>query len=73
MNDIGIFRYLYGEYAGSTGVKQSTFHWLISSELVHKQRVFNILIIQHLIIITCISYENIFAISVPKCIDIAPF
>ena len=37
------------------------------------QRVFSSLIIEHLIMITCISYENIFAISVPKYINIAPF
>ena len=41
-----------------TGVKHCTFYWLISSELVQKQRVFNCLIIQHLILITCIRYEK---------------
>ena len=41
-------------------------------EQVQKQRVFISLIIHHLIMITCISYGNIFAIIVPKCIDIAP-
>ena len=56
-----------------TGMKQCTWHWFISSEPVKKQGVFNSLIIQHLIIITFISYENKFAISVPKCINIAPF
>ena len=56
----------------STVVKQCTFHWLISSELVQKQRVFKSLIIHHLIIITRISCGNIFAILVPKCINIAP-
>ena len=35
----------------STGVKQCTFHWLISSEVVHKQRVFNSLKIHHSIMI----------------------
>ena len=45
-----------------TGVKQCTFHWLISSELVQKQRVVHGLITPHLIIITGISYGNIFAI-----------
>ena len=55
-----------------TGVKQYTFHWVISSELVQKQCVFNSLIIHHLIMTNCISYGNIFAILVPKCIDIAP-
>ena len=29
-------------------------------------------IIQHLIMITCIIYENIFVISVSECINIAP-
>ena len=48
------------------------FYWLISSELVQKERVFFCLIIHHLIMITCISYGNIFAILVPKCINIAP-
>ena len=59
-------------WLNSTGVKQCTFHWLISSELIKKQRVFNSLIIYQLFMITCIRYENIFAISVPKCIKIAP-
>ena len=54
-----------------TRVKQCTFHWFISSELVQKQRVFNSLTIQHLIMVNCISYENIFTISVPKCINIS--
>ena len=52
-----------------TRVKQCTFHWLISSELIPKQRVFNSLTNNHLIMTTCISYGNIFAISIPKCID----
>ena len=43
-----------------------------SSVRVQKQRYLNSLSIQYLIIITCISYENIFVISVPKYIDIAP-
>ena len=46
-------------WAYGTGVKKCPFHWLISSELVQKQRVFKSLMIQHLIIITRISYENI--------------
>ena len=37
----------------------------MSSELVQKQSVFNILIIHNLIMITCISYGNIFVILVP--------
>ena len=45
-----------------TGVKQCTFHRLISIVIVQKQRYFNILIIQYLIIITCIRYENVSAI-----------
>ena len=53
--------------------KQCAIQWLISRELVQRQRVFNFLIIQHLIIITCISYENVFAISIPKCINNASF
>ena len=55
-----------------TGVKQRTFQWLISNVVIQKQRDFNNLVIQYLIVITCISYENAFAISVPKCINIAP-
>ena len=35
--------------------------------------VFNGLVIHHLIKITCISYEIIFATSLPKFVDIAPF
>ena len=54
------------------GVKPCTFHWLISSELVQKQRVFNSLIIHHLIMITCISDGNMFAILLPKCTNFAP-
>ena len=50
-----------------TGVKQCTFHWSISSELAQKLKVFNSLIIHQLIMITCISYGNIYAIFVPKC------
>ena len=37
------------------------FEWL-----VQKQRVFDSLMIHHLITINCISYENIFTILVPK-------
>ena len=54
------------------GVKQCTFHRLVSSELVKKWIVFNSFIIHHIIMITCISYGNIFAILVPKYIDISP-
>ena len=56
----------------STGIKQCIFQWLISSGLVQKQRVFNNLIIRHLIMITCISYENMVTTSGPNCINIAP-
>ena len=34
--------------------------------------VFNSLVIRHLIMITCISYEIIFTIYLPKLINIAP-
>ena len=57
-------------WLSATGVKQFAFHWSISSAPVQKQRVFNSLIIHHLIMITCISYGNISAIFVPKCINI---
>ena len=57
---------------GITGVKQCTFHWLISSvncelHVIWKQIVFHSLIIYHFIMFTCISHGNIFAISVTKC------
>ena len=45
----------------------------ISSVLVQRQRNFNSLIVQYLIIITYISNENIFAKPVTKHINIAPF
>ena len=63
---------MWFEWLSVTGMEQCTFHWSISSELLQKQRVFNGLIIHHLIMITCISYGNISAIFVPKCINIAP-
>ena len=53
-------------------VKQCTFQWLISNDISHKEMVFNGWVIHHLIMITCISYEIIFTISLPKLIDIAP-
>ena len=60
-------------YCGNkTGVKQCTFHWLISSELIQEHRVFISLIIYHLIMMTCISYGNIFAKLLPKYINVAP-
>ena len=54
-----------------TWVKQCILHWLISSELMQKQKVFVSLKNHHLIMITCISYGNIFAILVPMCINTA--
>ena len=50
----------------TTGVKHCTFHWLISSELVQKQRVFSSTMF------TCISYGNIFARLLWKSINVAP-
>ena len=63
---------MWFEWLSVTGMEQCTFHWSISSELLQEQRVFNGLITHHLIMITCISYGNISAIFVPKCINIAP-
>ena len=54
-----------------TGVKQCTFHWLISSDIAQNEMVLSSLIIHHLIIITCISHEIMFTISLPKLINIA--
>ena len=53
------------------GVKQCTFRWLISLYIVHRDMVFASLFIHHLIVITCISCEIIFTISLPKLINIA--
>ena len=58
-------------WTSTTGVKQCTFHWLISSDIVQNKMVLNILIIHHLIIITCISHEIMFTISLPKLINTA--
>ena len=55
-----------------TGVKQCTFRWLISNDFALKDIVSNGLIIYHLIIITCISYEIIFTKSLPQLVNIAP-
>ena len=52
----------------TTGVKLCTFHWLISNGIAQKERVLNGLISHHSIMITCISYEIIFTISLPKLI-----
>ena len=54
------------------GVKQCTFHWMIPNDMVQIEMVLNRFIIHHLITITCISYEIIFTISLPKFINIAP-
>ena len=59
-------------YFVGTGVKQCTFKWLISNDIAHKEIVFNALVIQHLIMITYISYEIIFTIFLLKLINIAP-
>ena len=66
------YTFMFNSRLSVTGMEQCTFHWSISSELLQKQRVFNGLIIHHLIMITCISYGNISAIFVQKCINIAP-
>ena len=55
-----------------TGVKQCTFQGLISNDIAQKEMVFNGLVIHHLIMITCISYEFIFTISLPQLINRAP-
>ena len=52
-------------------VKQSTFPWFISNDIAQKEIVLNSLLIQHLIMITRISYEIIFTIALPKLIYIA--
>ena len=49
-----------------TGVKQYTFQWLITNDVEHKGMVLNGLVIHHLIMITCINYEIIFTIALPK-------
>ena len=56
---------------GFTEVKHCTLQWLISNDTACKERVFNGLVIHHLIMITCISYEIIFTISPSKLINIA--
>ena len=61
----------YGPYieTGLTGVKQCTFHWFISNGIAQKEMVLNSFI-SHLIMITCISYDIIFTISLQKMINI---
>ena len=54
-----------------TGVKQCTFHRLISNDAAQKEMVLNSLIIHHLIMNTYISYKIIFTISLPKLINVA--
>ena len=56
----------------NTGVKQCTFHWLISNDIAQNEMVYSSLIIHHMIMITCISYAIMFTISVPILITIAP-
>ena len=58
-------------WTSTTGVKQCTFHWLISSDIAQNKMGLNSLIIHHLIIITCIGHEIRFTISLPKLINIA--
>ena len=41
-----------------TRVKQCTFHLLISNGIAQNDMVLNILVIHHLVMITCISYET---------------
>ena len=57
----------------TTVVRRCTFHWLISCELLQEQRVINGLMVRHLIVIACISYGDVFAMSVPEHIGVAPF
>ena len=45
--------------------------FFISHDIAQKEMVINSSIIHHLIMITCISYEIIFTISLPKLINIA--
>ena len=54
-----------------TGVGQCTFRCLIS-HITQQEMVLNSLINHHMIMITCISYEIIFTISLSKLINIAP-
>ena len=51
---------------------QRTFQRLISNDIAHKEMVFKSLVIHHLIMITCISFEIVFTVSLPKLINIAP-
>ena len=56
---------------GTTGAKQCTFHCLISNDIAQIEMALYSLITHHLIMITCISYEIMFIISLPKLINIA--
>ena len=74
---VGTVYCTYGEsnttiVSSNTGVKQRTFHWLISDDIAQKEMVSNGVIIHHLSVITCISYEMILTISQPKLVNIAP-
>ena len=53
---------------GAMYISLIDFQWTFTET----KRVFNGLIIHHLIMITCTSYGNKSAIFVPKCINIAP-
>ena len=44
------------DWENSTGVKQCTFHWLISNDIAQKEMALNSVIIHDLITITCNSY-----------------
>ena len=48
------------------------FNYLFPMILHGNKWIFNNLILHYLIIITCVSCENICTISLPKCINIAP-
>ena len=61
----------YERFGRYSGVKQYTFRQLISSDIAKIEMVFN-LIIHHSIMITCISYEITFTLSLPNWIDIPP-
>ena len=54
-----------------TGAKRCKFQWLIFNDL-GKKTIFNSLTINHLFTIICISYENLFTISLSELISISP-
>ena len=45
---------------------------LIADAIAQEEMVLNSLIIHHLVMIACISYEIIFATYLPKLVHIAP-